>query len=174
MRIIVIKEASDLQSLTTRLFNEVSQSNGNIEANNAMFERIKSLNPHVDFKRLEAGTVLLLPDSPELKDSESRSLTGDAFADFSKHATEGLDTIAERVRAGAKASATERTNVTAALKTPAVERQIESDPLLKRQLVDAREKFVAEQKKEQVALKHLESMQKAVAKELAAFADLLR
>lgn len=173
MRIIVIKEASDLQSLTTRLFNEVSQSNGKTEAV-AMFERIKSLNPHVDFKRLEAGTVLLLPDSPELKDSESRSLAGDAFADFSKHATEGFDTIAERVRAAAKALATERTNVIAALKTPAVERQIESDSLLKRQLIDAREEFVAEQKKEQGALKQLESMQKAVAKELAALAGLLR
>lgn len=174
MRIIVIKEASDLQSLTTRLFNEVSKSNGKAEAHNAMFERIKSLNPHVDFKHLEAGTVLLLPDSPELKEGESRSLAGDAFSDFKKHAMEGLDTIAERARAGAEVLAKERTNVIAVLKTPAVERLIESDPSLKSQWVEAREGFVAEQKKEQVALEHLESMKKVMAQELADLAGLLR
>lgn len=108
MRLIVIKQASDLLTVSRTLFNDGGNSNGIAAAHNATLERIKSLNPQVDFHRIEAGTVLLLPDAPELKDSETQSIAGDAFADFNSHLTEGLRTAAQRVSSGAKALDAER------------------------------------------------------------------
>lgn len=173
MRLIVIKQASDLQTLSSELFNSGSKSTSKAVVGNATLERIKSLNPHVDFQRIEAGTVLLLPDTPELKDSKTQSVAGDAFADFSTHTIEGLKTVAERIRTGADALELERTAVAAVLKTAAVKRQIESDPLLKKQLDDASADFTAEQNRAQEAMKQVKAMQDAAVEELKALERLL-
>lgn len=174
MRIIVIKEAADLQTLSSTLFNIDSSATGNAVAHKATLERIKSLNPQVDFQSMAAGTVLLLPDAPELKDSESQSIAGDAFADFTNHLTEGFKTVVKRVRSGAKVLAADREAVTAVLTTEAVKNLIKSDSLLEKQLDGASKEFSIEQEKALEAAKQVDLMQEAVALELTALAGLLR
>jgi len=174
VRFIVVNESSDLLTLSRTLFHDGGNSTGNAAVHNATLDRIKSLNPQVDFNRMEAGTVLLLPDTPDLKDTDSQSIAGDAFADFASHLTEGLGTAAQRVSSGAKALDAEREAVTAMLTTDAVKRQIESDPLLRKQLEDTSEAFTTEQKEIKKAAKEVKTMQVAVRDELAALAKVLR
>jgi hypothetical protein len=174
MRLIVIKQASDLQTLSRSLFNDSGNSTGNAAAHNATLDRIKSLNPQVDFQRMEAGTALLLPDAPDLKDTESQSIAGDSFADFTSHLTEGLRIAAQRAGSGAKVLDVEREAVTAVLTTDAVKRQIESDRLLEKQLGDVSEAFTNERKEMQKALKQVKAIQEVAEAELTALAKLLR
>ncbi len=168
MRVILIKQASDLQALTTRLV-------GKKPGSSATLDRVKALNPHVDFNRIEAGTVLLLPDASDIKadDKDSRSLAGDAFDDIVRHAEEGLKATAGRVRKAADELAADRAAIAAVIKTAAVKRLIESDPLLKKQLEDAGEASTAAQKNVQEAAKQVQAMQKMVDEELAALRQLL-
>src|SRR5690349_16934472 len=128
MRLIVIKQASDLQALSNKLL--IKKPGGT-----ATLDRLKALNPHVDFNRIEAGTVLLLPDTPDVKadDKDTRSVAGDAFEDFVKETAEGFKSVAERVSRASESLATDRAAANAVLKIAAVRRQIESDPLLKKQ-----------------------------------------
>jgi len=170
MRVIVIKESTDLQSLGTRLV-------GKKTGGTAALEQVQALNPHVDFTKIAAGTVLLLPDSPELKtdaDKDTRSPAGDAFDGFAKDADAGVKLAAQRLRVAADALNADRAGISAAVKTAAVKRLIEADPLLKKQLDDAGTAWTAGQKASQDAAKQLEVLQKMLGNELAVLAASLR
>jgi len=166
MRILVIKQASDLQTLSNKL-NTGGKSTGK-----ATLEHIKSLNPHVDFQRIEAGTVLLLPDAPELKDSDSQPIAGDAFADLANQMEKGFNTIIQRVRSGAEALVAERAAVVAILSASGVRRH-KGDQLLAMQLEDAGKEFTVAQKKALEAENLVEAMQAAVKEELVALRGVL-
>jgi hypothetical protein len=175
MRLIVIKQASDLQSLSARLLKKPSGGRASShEIGQATLEQVKQLNPHVDFQRIDAGTVLLLPDTPELKDTDSQSLAGDAFEDFITHTSEGFKAVAQRMRNNAETLAADRAAVNATVKTAAVKRLIESDPLLKKQLDEVSSEFSDEQKKTQEAARQLEAMQKDMNVELAVLKGMLK
>lgn len=170
MRIIVIKESTDLQALGTQLI-------GNKTGGSVTLERVKSLNPHVDFNRLERGTVLLLPDAHELKagnDKDIRSPARDAIDDFSQDAEAGFKVAAERVHNAAEVLNADLSALSAAVKTAAVKGLIDSDPLLKKQLEEAREAGNNEQKGVQEALRQVQALQKMVGEELAALGQMLR
>jgi hypothetical protein len=175
MRLIVIKQATELQALSANLFKKFSPGDGRSrETNQAVLEQVKLLNPHVDFSRIDAGTVLLLPDTHALKDTDSQSLLVNAFEDFVAHANEGFNTVALRMRSSADALAADRADVNAVLKIAAVKRQIESDPLLKKQLDEANTEFTDAQKAAQVAARQIETMQKDINTELAALQAMLK
>ena len=159
MRLIVIEQASDWPALG---------------ASQATLDQVKRLNPHVvDFQRLEAGTVLLLPDSPELKTKDSQSPGGNAFEDFVAHTIEAFKAVAQRMSLSAEALAADRAAVNATLKIAAVKRQIESDPLLQKQLDEANNEFTDAQKKALEAASQVESMQKELGAELEALRKML-
>lgn len=179
MRLIVIDQASDLQTaLRARLVKKPAGGKGKAgasEVSQAMLDQVKRLNPHVeDFQRIDAGTVLLLPDSPGLNDKDSQSLAGDSFEDFAAHTSEGFQAVAQRMRISAEALAADHAAVNAALKTAAVKRQIESDPLLKKQIDEANSEFTDAQKKAQEAAKQVETMQKEMSAELEALREMLK
>ena len=169
MRIIVIKQASDLQALSGKIL-------GKKAAGSATLERVKALNPHVNFERIEAGTVLFLPDAPDLKsgDKDSKELGGDAFDDFVRDIADGFDSAAARTKSAAAGLSAERGAVTDVLKLATVKRLLESDAALKKQLDEAADEFATEQKELQTAAKQLEALQKIASDELAALAPLLR
>ncbi|MEO5658424.1 MAG: hypothetical protein ABIQ90_01325 [Polaromonas sp.] len=175
MRHIVIKQASDLPALSASLFKKPAGGKGaSREISQATLDQLKRLNPHVDFQHIDAGTVLLLPDTPELKNTDSQSLAGNAFEDFVAHASEGFKAVAQRMRISADALAADRADVNAVLKTAMVKRQIESDPLLKKQLDEANNEFSDELKKAQEASRQVEAMRKDLNTELAALRAMLK
>ncbi|NDP63648.1 hypothetical protein [Polaromonas sp.] len=167
MRFIVIEQASDLQALSARLLrNPAGGQAGSQELSQATLEQIRMLNPHADFQHLEAGTVLLLPEAPELKDADSQSLAGNSFEDFTTRTREGLQAVAQRMKSSAEALAADRAAVTATVKSAAVKRLIESDPLLKKQLDEAGSESSDAQKQAQEASRQLETFQKGLDVEL--------
>ncbi|MFM0053337.1 hypothetical protein [Caballeronia grimmiae] len=167
MRVIVIKQASDLKTLATRLIGKKSDDSA--------LGRVKALNPHVNFDRIEPGTVLLLPDEPGLKagDKDTRSVTGDALDSFAKDTASGLEAAAKRAAAAADALAADRAAVSGVSKVAAVKRLIEGDPVLKKQLEDAGAASNYEQKEMKGAIARIETMQNLVSEELAALRQLL-
>ena len=175
MRLIVIKQASDLQALSARLLKKPAAGKGAThEISQATLDQVKLLNPHVDFQRIDAGTVLLLPDTPELKDTDSQSLAGNAFEDFVTQSNEGFKAVADRISNSADALAADQAAVKAVLKTKAVQGQIQNDSLLKKQLDEANSEFTDAQKKAQVAARQVETMQKDMSAELAALREMLK
>ena len=174
MRLIVIEQASDWPAVSATLLKKPARGKASApEAGQALLDQVKRLNPHVDFQRLEAGTVLLLPDSPELNTKDSQSLGGNAFEDFAAHTNEGFKAVAQRMSLSAEALAADRAAVNATLKIAAVKRQIESDPLLQKQLDEANREFADAQKKAQDAAGQVETMQKEMGAELEALRRML-
>ena len=170
MRTIVIKQSTDLQALGMRLIGK--KTGGSVT-----LERLKSLNPHVDFNHLERGTVLLLPDTHDLKtsnDKDIRSPARDAIDDFSKDAEAGFKVATERIMNAADALNADLSALSATVKTTAVKRLIDSDPMLKKQLEESREAGNNEQKGVQEAVRQVQALQKMVDEELAALGQMLR
>jgi len=168
MRLVIISQATDLPALRKMLFKSAQPA----AASAAALERVQALNPHVDLQHLAAGSVLLLPDLPGVNPSASRSISGDAFASLAAEAASGLKVSAERVRAGAESVAADRSGVTAALRTAAAKRVIESDPTLAKQLEAAAAHSTAQQKAAQEAAAALEKLAAQTAAELAALSKL--
>lgn len=178
MRLIVIEQASDLQTaLGARLVKRPAGGKGKAgasEISQATLDQVKRLNPHVeDFQHLEAGAALLLPDAPDLSARDSLSPDGNSFEDFAAHATEGIKAVAQRMRLSAEALAGDRAAVNAVLKIAAVKRQIDSDPLLQKQFDEANSEFAEAQKKAQEAANQVEAMQKEMSAELEALRKML-
>ena len=178
MRLIVIEQASDLQTaLGARLVKRPAGGKGKAgasEISQATLDQVKRLNPHVeDFQHLEAGAALLLPDAPDLSARDSLSPDGNSFEDFAAHATEGIKAVAQRMRLSAEALAGDRAAVNAVLKIAAVKRQIDSDPLLQTQFDEANSEFAEAQRKAQEAANQVEAMQKEMSAELEALRKML-
>lgn len=168
MRVIVIRQPLDPQGLARDLFGLAADAS-------AMFERVKALNPHVDFDRIPAGTVLLVPDAPESRAGGEavRSPGSDGFEAVAQDALAGLKAASERAASAGEASAADRAAFTAVLKTAAVKRLIESDPLLKAQVEQATRTFDADRGAVQEAARQIELVAKTASEELAALKKLL-
>lgn len=171
MRVILLKQASDLQALTTRLIGRRPAG-----SSSATLDHLKALNPHVDFNRIEPGTVLLLPDTPDIRadDKDSHSPDGDAFDDLVRHVDNGFQAVAARVAKAGDDLSADHGAIAAAAKTAAFKRLVNSDPLLKKQLDEAGEASNTELKKVQEAAKQVEALRKAAGEELAALRQLLQ
>ena len=73
MRIFVIKQDTDLKGVGETLLKKAGQPD------RVSLERIKSLNPHLDETRVAAGTVLLVPDSPEFATDRADPVPANGF-----------------------------------------------------------------------------------------------
>jgi hypothetical protein len=168
MRMFVIKEPTGLQGVSTQLLRRTAGEGGA-----GALERLQALNPHVDFRKLAAGTVLLVPDSPAIKPSASRAL-GDEPADaLAKDLSSGLKEQAARAQAAFKAQEDDRSAVAAALKTAAVKRIVESDPLLRDQLKAALQQSGEDRKRAEQSVAQVIEMQGLAVRELARLQKLV-
>jgi hypothetical protein len=170
MRLIVIKQNTDLQGLGSALLKAGSGA----ASQQAALQRVQALNPHADLGKLSAGTVLLVPDSPYVDTGSTRSLGGDAFDGFAADVAAGLAAVAQRIRAAADAVTADRTAVAAVVKTAAVKRLVDSDAVLAKQLADADARSRLELTQAQDGAKAVDAMQKAAAADLARLGPLLR
>lgn len=166
MRFIVIKQATDLEALRGKLLKR--------GASEATLARIQTMNPHADLKRLKPGSVLLLPDLPEVDDKASESVTGDAFQTLSDEITRGLSAASKRVREATAKLDAEHDAVSAAVKTAAVKRAVTADPALKDQLAAASAEFNEDKKRAQRTEAELGELKKRASEELSALSRLLR
>lgn len=158
MRMIMIREATDLEGLRSSLLKRGGRS--------ATIERLQALNPHVDLQRLAPGTVLLVPDNSDVKTTATRAVGDDVSADFAALVDQSLSQFDDRLRAGAANREIERKEVAAVVKTDAVKRLIEADSALKRQYQLADERLAREKKRDEEVIKQVGEMRQRAAKEL--------
>jgi hypothetical protein len=166
MRMLVIKHATDRQELISQLLRRSSKDQP------VMLERLKALNPHVDLERLEAGTVLLVPDTPDLKANAGKPLSGDSFAELVDDVNTRLEATAARVRSGVEMLNADRTTVAAVIKTAAFKRLLESDRALAEQLKSADAQIKADLKQAEEAVRRIEGAQQSAAEEFASLSKL--
>ena len=166
MRMIVIEQATDLQALTTRLLGVKAGAGASLDA-------LKQLNPHVDFGKLGAGTVLLVPDLPGLRNDQATSIGGQAFGTFSQQVLADFDAAATRVQAGHAARLTDQRELAALFKGSALKRAFEADPELKAQADAAAQVFKQDPIDAKAADEALKALKQGLGTELAALAKLL-
>ncbi len=164
MRVLVVNSRSDVEALGLRLGRERSART---------LDEIERLNPHVDFKKIERGTVLLVPDLPSDREGESRSIQGQAFEDLRDQVTEALEASSARVRRGYEALDDEAKEVTGVLKSAPLKRAMEADQELKQQVEAAAAVFKQDAAEAKAAEQTLKAMRDQVGQELNALAKLL-
>jgi hypothetical protein len=128
-------------------------------------DRLRALNPQVeDFQRLPAGTVLILPDSPEIKAGAGTLLGADHLSELANDLGSGLKAAVSRSASRVDDLKADRAGVMAALKIAAVKRLVESDPALAKQLHAAETQFKGDQKlaaERQAQLKEVQELAEA-------------
>lgn len=162
MRMIVIRKPGDLQGQLGRLLKS-----GRTRTS-VPLDTLRELNPHVDFARIEAGTVLLVPEHPDFEGGQSTSIGGEAFDSIAKEAMAGLDAAAARLRAGLKQQEAERKETSSVLQSAAFKRLAEGDEALRKQAGDVEAQLKADAKRAAEAVDTLTAMEKALKEELAA------
>lgn len=163
MQVIVI-DKNNLQAFSRLLGDKIGSGSA--------LDQLKNLNPHVDFKKIELGTVLLIPDTPAFHHAESLSVTGGAFDALREQMLASVDAAASRLRGGYEALVTEQKEVAVVLKSAAVKRALEADPDLKLQIEAATQVFKEDQQRAKEAEKTLQILQQTK-DELDALAKLL-
>jgi hypothetical protein len=132
MRMLTIRHDTDLQGLSGLLLDARLSS----ARSDAALDALQAANPHVDLKNLRAGTVLFVPEEPGLKASASVSVPGAAFSDFQQMIRSALSQAAENMKSANAARDHDLAAVTAAIKSAAVRRIIDSDRELAKQVAD--------------------------------------
>jgi hypothetical protein len=166
MRIFVTKTDTDLKSLSASLLRTRADAG-------AALDRVRALNPQIeDFDNVAAGTVLVLPDAPELKPSAGSPIGSDHLAELAAGLDAGLEAIETRSADRLDALKADRTAVVAALRTAAVKRLVESDPALRRQVDAADANFKADQQRADDDRKRLAELQKAALAEFTRLQNL--
>ena len=168
MRMIVIKQATDLQQISSRLA-------GKSGAESAL-ATLKTFNPHLaDVKKIEAGAVIFVPESPSFKTAESDSVEGDAFDDLAQQLQTSVNAASDQVQQGWSALIAEEKDVSAAFKLiTSAKRAADVDAALKAQIDAATQLFKQDQTTAKSVGDSLSAMETEVEAELAEIAKLMR
>lgn len=176
MRMLVIKEDTDLGGIGSKLLRRGAGGGKGGTASAVSLDKLKALNPHVDFTKLKAGAVLLVPDLPDIDDSNAAgdSIGGDAFAGFVAEVEDGWKGAVARTRRAQSRLDDDAGALAEALKSPAVKRAIDADAELKPQLAAAQAALKAERERATATLQLLDAVQVATKQELAELTKLFR
>jgi hypothetical protein len=167
MRIFITKTDTDLTALSTALLRRPA------DAGTAL-DRVRALNPHVeDFQRLAAGTVLILPDTPDIKAGAGTAIGAGTVSDLATDLGSGLKAVNARFADRVEDLKAERAAVVATVKLASVKRLIESDPALAKQLDASDAEYKREQKRMTEADAQLAEVQKTAIAEFARLQKLL-
>jgi len=138
----------------------------------ATLERLKLLNPQVDFDKLTEGTVLLLPDSADVTEGAGKGASGDTLENLSQDLKRAVELSGARIKQGLERTSVDQRAVSASLKLAAVAAQIKADPTLQKQIETAAERAKADAKRGAESLKALDDAHAQAQDELAALAKL--
>ena len=167
MRIFITKTDTDLAALSSTLLRKPADAG-------ATLDRVRALNPQVeDFQKLAAGTVLILPDTPEIKAGAGTAPGADNLSDLASDLGSGLKAVNSRFASRVDDIKADRAAVTTALKTAAVKRLVDGDPALSKQLTAADAEFKREQKRVAESEAQLAQVQKVALAEFARLQKLL-
>jgi hypothetical protein len=166
MRMTIINQSSDLKTLGARLF-------GTDTALESALAGLQRLNPHVDFSRMEAGTVILVPEQAGLRDGESASVSGSAFQSFESEVRAGVKGIAARVSSGRKSRLAQQEDFSTLLELEGVKNLFDNDAELKTELEVALQTFKNDQQATKESESLLKVLQEQSTRELAGLGKLM-
>jgi hypothetical protein len=163
---MIAKSSMNLRDLKARFGRQASDK---------IVGEIARLNPHVNLeKRIESGTVLVLPDSASGRSSDSLSVEGQSFDELRKHVVSALDATASRVHSRHEALREEAKEIAAVLRSAAVKRALEGDPELKEHVRAATEIFKEDAARAKATETSLKKLKARAEKELYALGKLLQ
>jgi hypothetical protein len=136
-------------------------------------DQLKNLNPHVDFKRIDLGTVLLIPDGPNFRDLDSSTVTGDSFGELRKQILATIDAAALRLRGGYDALLTEQKEVLEVLTSKSVTEARRTDSALEQQIDAANSVFKSDHGQARIVEKQLQALREQVKEELDSLTNAL-
>lgn len=161
MRIFVIKQDTDLKGVGETLLTKTGQPD------RVSLERIKSLNPHLDETRVAAGTVLLVPDTPEFAADRADPVPAGGFEGLEREVLSALRAAGAGLREGLARREEQDKEAGKAIKSAAVGKLAADDGELRKRLDDAGKQATANAKEAKQATSRFDAMEKAVAAELA-------
>jgi vacuolar-type H+-ATPase subunit I/STV1 len=163
---VVVKQEMDVAALMKRL--------GRGRTDEApLVATLQRLNPHADFARLPAGTVLLLPERETFEGAEIESVAGEAFSDIADELRTGLKTAAQRIGAAYDRAESDRKNIASITRRTDVKRIIDGDPQLRQQVAAAEARFEELTSNGKQVRSALGAMDQAVAAELEELGRLM-
>jgi hypothetical protein len=142
-------------------------------ATGSALEQLKNLNPHIDFKNIKPGSVVLLPEAPAFDDAESSPVSGGALAALRERLQASIDATLSRVRENNEALLAEQKEVTSLFRLAAVKRALEADAELQPQIELAQRVFKEDQQQARDVDKTMQALQEQATAELDALAELL-
>ena len=160
MRIFVIKQDTDLKGLGETLLK------GSGRNAPASLERLQSLNPHVDINRLGAGTVLLVPDSPDFRTKDAETMGGTAFDDFEREIAGALRGASARSQEGLALREAQDKEVVKVFKSAAIGKLAADDSELRRRIDETGNRMAASSKETRQVTTQMDVLEKGVAAEL--------
>jgi hypothetical protein len=164
MRLLVVKAPTTVNDLRTRL--------GRTGATQTL-DDIARLNPHVDLRAVEPGTVLLIPDAPNTATGDTTPVQETPFEELRDQIMGAIEAASARVRDGYESLATQAKETTTVLKSAAIKRAIDVEPTLKAQVDAAAAVFKQDAAHAKAADQTLKAIQKQTAAELGTLQKLL-
>lgn len=165
MRTFVVKKESGVATLLDARFRGPQGE--------AAMARLKAFNPGIDLDRVEPGTRLFVPDTPAFRASVTTSTAAGPVEALGKLAADALGDHAAVLGADLRTRAAERADIAAALKNPAVKRQIDADQQLAVQVEEARRLLAEEEKSDKQAEAELAALGRAAVAALAEMQKLV-
>jgi hypothetical protein len=139
----------------------------------AAFAKLQKLNPHIDFDRITPGTVLLLPDDPEVDSAAGFSASGDAFQSLSDDLVRALDVTHSQIKTRLAQNVADSKTLATALKVRTIAAQIAADPELTAQVRAATTRSADVARQGAADQKALDDAKRDMAADLAALRQLL-
>lgn len=139
--------------------------------------QLQKLNPHLDFKRIKPGEMIIVPDGLDGADFPAGSLKtigADAMESFSRFAEQALSDAARRMKEAAGRAKTEEASLATALKSRTVAAALSQDPQLKTQAAEASAQAKADSKAAAADVKAFDQLRKVAMDELAVLEKRLR
>ena len=164
-RTFTVRNETTLQALGAALLD--ARFSG-AQADAAM-ERVKALNPHVDFQRIAPGTVIFVPDTPGVKATVGTAAQTGPMDEFRALLTGALSDAASRLKDGNAKRAAERSELSAALGSATFKRVTGADRDIAAQVTEAQGAMSNEERTDKQAEESLATVSKAA---LAALAQL--
>ncbi len=163
MRIFVVKTDTDLKSLLG-------------STPTARLELLQRFNPHLDFKRLTPGAVVVVPEEArdiEFPSGDPKSIGVEAMESFIGFAKDALAASGKRVQQVAERAKAEEAALGTALKSKSVQAAFEKDAELKAQAEEVVKRAKEDSRDSAADVKNFDAMFKAAQAELAALAKRL-
>lgn len=163
MRIFVVKKDSNLKALFGA-------------APAARLEQLQRFNPHLDFKKITPGAVIVVPDEArdiEFPGGDAKAIDAEAMESFIGFTKDALAATAKRVQQAAERAKGEEAALMSALKSKAAQAAFDKDPELKVQAEEVVKSAKEASRDSAADVKNVEAMLKVAQAELVELAKRL-